>query len=166
MKTEKSRRHRRGFFYKMPIDLDKHNEAVKEWSDQLIPVLKNKAAGYGVTHRADSPSSGSSMAKLRNRTFTKDGAINRVSVGFPRTLIYTHKGAGKGRGGSKGSRWVDKYGNAKKTNPKSFGKMGTAGRTAKPFINDALDGPEGVDKLATISAEHLGDALVGSLFIK
>ena len=87
-------------------------------------------------------------------------------MSFPRTLIYTHKGAGKGRGGTKGSRWTDKYGNKKTTNPKSFGKMATGGRVAKPFINDALEAPDGVDKLATIAAENLGDVLAGSLFIK
>ena len=44
--------------------------------------------------------------------------------------------------------------------------MATGGRVAKPFINDALEAPDGVEKLATIAAENLGDVLAGSLFIK
>ena len=81
------------------------------------------------------------------------------------TLQFT-AGAGKGRGGSKGSRWVDKYGNSKKTNPESLGKMGTGGRVAKPFINQVLESDKGIDQLATIAAVQIGDAVTGNLFIK
>lgn len=150
----------------MAINLDKYNDEIQQWADDMKPAFQAKASGYGIKHRPDSPSTSPSINKFKNRFFSKDGAIERVSISFPRTLIYTHKGAGKGRGGTKGSRWTDKYGNKKTTNPKSFGKMATGGRVAKPFINDALEAPDGVDKLATIAAENLGDVLAGSLFIK
>ena len=150
----------------MALKLDDYNEAVTKWDQDNNQAIKAKASAYGITHRADSPSTSPSVNKLRSKLFTKDGAIARVTKTFPRSLIYPHKGAGKGRGGIQGSRWVDRYNNAKTTNPKSLGKMGTGGRTAKPFINDALEGPDGVDELATIAAVHLGDALVGNLFIK
>lgn len=150
----------------MPIKLDTYNDEVKDWARDIIPAFKSKAASLGIIHRADSTSPGPSVDKFRNRFFSQAGAIAKIGITFPRILIYTHKGAGKGRGGSKGSRWVDKYGASKSTNPKSFGKMGTAGRTAKPFINDVLSSDQGMDKLATIAAERLGDVLAGSLFIK
>lgn len=150
----------------MALDLDKYNDEVKQWGTDMIPQFKSKALGHGIRHRENSPSPTASISKFRNRFYTVAGVIERISLSFPRSLIYPHKGAGKGRGGTRGSRWVDKYGNAKKTNPESYGKMGTGGRVAKPFINDALAAPDGVDKLATIAAENLGDALAGSLFIK
>lgn len=150
----------------MALKLDKYNDAVTQWDLENNQAIRTKAAGYGITHRANSPSPGSSINKLRSKLYMQDGAIARISKSFPRSLIYAHKGAGKGRGGSKGSRWVDKYGNAMKTNPASYGKMGTGGRREKPFINDAMNDAEGVEKLATIVAEHLGDAIIGNLFIK
>lgn len=150
----------------MALNLDKYNEEVHQWSEDMTRAFQNKAAAYGIVHRPDSPSRSASVNRFKDRFFSQDGAVVRISKAFPRTLIYTHKGAGKGRGGTKGSRWTDKYGNKKTTNPKSFGKMATGGRVAKPFINDALEAPDGVDKLATIAAENLGDVLAGSLFIK
>lgn len=150
----------------MPLDLDKYNDAIADWDQQSNADVKKRASGYNIIHRSDSPSRGSSINKFRSRTFKQDGAIVRISKVFPRSLIYPHKGAGKGMGGTKGSRWVDKYGKQKSTNPASLGKMGTGNRQEKPFINDSLDGPHGVEELATVAAEHLGDALVGSLFIK
>lgn len=119
-----------------------------------------------VQHRAGSPSKSPSLPKLKAKTKEKDGAVNQVAIKFPRVLIYTHKGAGKGKGGTKGSRWVDKYGNAKSTNPNSFGKMATGGRKEKPFINQVLDSPAGVDNIATIAAEELGDAIIAKMLVK
>lgn len=148
------------------LKIDVYNDAVTNWDLQNNQDIKRRAAAMRILHRNNSPSSGSSISKFRSKLFMKDGLIIRISKTFPRNLIYTHKGAGKGRGGSKGSRWVDKYGRQIKTNPKSFGKMGTEGRTAKPFINEALEAPAGVEALATIAAEHLGDILAGNLFIK
>lgn len=150
----------------MLINLDKYNEAVRDWDTRNNQDIRQRAGGYGITHRNNSPSPSSSISKFKSRLFSQNGQIVRVSKTFPRELIWTHKGAGKGRGGTKGSRWIDKYGNRKSTNPASLGKMGTDGRTAKPFINDSLEAPNGVEELATIAAEQLGDALVGSLFIK
>lgn len=150
----------------MAINLDAYNEEVKQWDIESNQDIRSRASSLGVTHRANSPSPSSSIAKLRSRQYMQDGAIARISKVFPRELIWTNKGAGKGRGGFKGSRWVDQYGNNKTTNKESLGKMGTEGRVAKPFFNQSLDGPNGVGKLATIAAEKIGDVLVGSMFIK
>jgi hypothetical protein len=150
----------------MALNLDKNNADIKDWTRDAIKDFKTTASGMGVEHRADSPSPSPSIDKFRDRYKQDGGAIAKIGIQFPRTLIYTHNGSGKGRGGTKGSRWVDKYGTSKKTNPKSFGKMGTGGRLAKPFINQVLDGENGVEKLGTIVATNLGDAIVGSLFVK
>lgn len=128
--------------------------------------LKGRSAALGITHRSNSPSSGSSVAKIKGKEKMSGGIIDRISFKFPRTLIWTHKGAGKGRGGNKGSVWYDALGIRHTTNPESLGKMGSGGRVAKPWLNDTLEAPEGVDELATIVAEESGDAIVNRLLIK
>lgn len=150
----------------MALDFDKYNQSISQWDQQSNQDIKSRASGYGVKHRSDSPSPTSSLGRFKSRRILQDGAIVKVTKTFPRELIWTHKGAGKGRGGVKGSRWTDKYGNQKQTAASSKGKMGTGGRVAKPFINDSLAGPNGVETLATVVAEQLGDALVGSILVK
>lgn len=148
------------------LDLDKYNGRVKDWTKEALTDIKSEGASLGIEHRPDSPSKGASLPKIKTSTREEEGAIAVVSFKFRRSLIYTHKGAGKGRGGNKGSRWVDKYGNAKSTNPKSMGKQATDGRVAKPFINNVLDGEKGVEELAVIAADELGDAIVNNMLIQ
>lgn len=150
----------------MALKLDSYNDDVKQWADNLLKLIKSSGSGFSITHRENSPSPTASLNKFKNRLYLQGGAVNRIGINFPRSLIYTHKGAGKGRGGVKGSRWVDKYGTSHTTNPKSMGKMGTGGRKEKPFINKVLDGSQGMEKLADIVAEKIGDTIVGNLFIK
>jgi hypothetical protein len=150
----------------MPINLDRYNERVRDWGRNILSQISARAAANSISHRSNSPSSGSSIAKIRDRYRMRAGAIDQVGIKFPRTLIYTHKGAGKGRGGNTGSRWVDKYGATKSTNPASKGKMGSGGRKEKPFFNQALESAAGVEDLATIVAEETGDAIMNKMFIK
>jgi hypothetical protein len=150
----------------MALNLDRYNTRVREWTKDSVNKMQAKALSYGVEHRSDSPSKGSSVRKLKDRYRQHDGSIDQVSIKFPRSLIWTNKGAGKGRAGIKGSKWTDKYGNTKSTNPKSMGKMGTLGRTTKPFFNDVLDSPSGVNELANIVAEETGDSIINEMFIK
>lgn len=150
----------------MKLDLDRYNERIKEASKEVLTDIKSKASSFGIVHRPDSPSKGSSVANMKDRYKEQEGAVNQISFRMRRSLVYPHKGAGKGRGGIKGSSWVNKYGVTKKTDPKSFGKMGTGGRVAKPFINEVLESEKGVDKIATIAAEELGDAIVNNMLVK
>jgi len=72
-------------------------------------------------------------------------------------------GSGKGIGGSKGSRWINAKGEQKKTDPKSKNKIGRGSRTAKKFIDEALDSSQGLNELADIVAEGYGDAIVSKI---
>lgn len=148
------------------LNLDRFNERIRSWGKSTVKSMQQSGDAAGIVHRSDSPSNGPSLKKLKDGYREQDGAINRISIKMRRTLVYTHKGAGKGRGGSKGSRWIDKYGNTKSTNPKSFGKMATGGRKAKPFFNQVLESTAGVDEVASIAAEELGDAIVNNMLIK
>jgi hypothetical protein len=150
----------------MALDLDKYNDRVKEWGRDTINRMAAQASAMAVVHRSDSPSKGSSIRKLKDKYRMKDGGVDQVSIKFPRSLIWTHKGAGKGRAGATGSKWTDKYGQTKTTKEASKGKMATLGRKAKPFFDRTLDGPNGVEQLADIVAEETGDVLINNMFIK
>lgn len=150
----------------MAINFDKQNERVINWAKQTSTAMKITGNALGIRHRQNSPSTGSSIDRIADRVGYKGSIIERVSFKFPRTLIWTHKGAGKGRGGLLGSTWYDKYGLKHTTNPNSLGKMDTGGRKAKPFFNDVIESPAGVDELAQIVAEESGDAIINKLLIK
>lgn len=150
----------------MAINFDKQNERVIGWAQRTSAAMKATGNALGISHRANSPSPGSSLDRIADRVGYKGTIIERISFKFPRTLIWTHKGAGKGRGGLLGSTWYDKYGLKHTTNPNSLGKMDTGGRKAKPFFNDVIESPTGVDELANIVAEESGDAIINKLFIK
>jgi hypothetical protein len=150
----------------MALDFEKNNQDIRNWGADAVNQMQAIGSAMQITHRSDSPSSSASLPKMKDRYRTRQGSIDLVSIKFPRSLIWTMKGAGKGRAGITGSKWTDKYNNTKSTNPNSFGKAGTSGRTAKPFINNVLDGPRGIDELATIVATNTGDAVIANLFVK
>lgn len=147
-------------------NIELYNEEVQQWGLTLQSQIRSLALQYGITHRNNSPNSTSSVGAIKVKYRRTAGLISSISIGFRRSLIYPHKGAGKGYGGAKGSRWIDKYGNRKQTNPASLGKAGTGSRQAKPFINDALDGPAGVEDLADIVAERLATTITNTAKIK
>lgn len=150
----------------MAINFDRQNDRVVDWGRRTEASLRGSSNALGISHRSNSPSPGSSVAQIKNRVRYRGGIIEVVSFKFPRTLIWTHKGAGKGRGGLKGSVWYDALGIRRSTDPESLGKMGTGGRQAKPWFNNVIEGADGVEELATIVAEESGDAIVNNLLIK
>jgi hypothetical protein len=148
------------------MNLELFNTEVANWADQILQQLKTSASKYRIQHRADSPSPGSSVTKMSQRAHYDQGMINRIGIRLPRTLIYPDKGAGKGFGGTNGSSWLDQYGQKKTTNPASLGKMGTGSRIAKPFFQDAMSGPDGIEKLGDIAARSLADVYANNILIK
>jgi hypothetical protein len=150
----------------MALDFDTYNSEVQQWSKDIVRDSKSTAQSVGVQHRQNSPSPAASVSKINSRVGFKEGIAQKVSIKFPRSLIWTQKGAGKGMAGTRGSRWIDKYGTRKTTSEKSYGKAGTGSRKEKDFFNTALDSSNGVDKLATIAAQHIGAAITNNLFIK
>jgi hypothetical protein len=153
------------FFKPRQMNLDRYNERITQAAVELVSEAKATASALGISHRANSPSKGSSVAKIKGAVKYRDGSIDRIVLRFPRNLIWTMKGAGKGMGASKGSRWIDKYGNTKQTDPRSLGKAGSGSRTPKPAIEGAIMGSHGVDHIATIAAEEIGSTISNNLFI-
>lgn len=148
------------------INLNQFNDRIKEAGRQIRDAMEAEAGSLGIQHRAKSPSSGSSVKRLRDRYREKHGAVQSISFQFRRSLVYANKGAGRGMAGTKGSSWLDKHGLQVKTNPKSFGKMATGNRKEKPFINTVLDAPGGVELIATIAAEELGAGIINNMLLK
>jgi hypothetical protein len=148
------------------INFDKQNDRVLEWTNRSTGALKGRSNALGIRHRANSPSPSSSVAAIKGSAKYASGIIDRVSFKFRRSLIWPHKGAGKGMGGVQGSSWKDKLGITHHTNPESLGKMATGNRVAKQWFNGVMDAPTGVDELATIVAEESGDAIVENILIK
>lgn len=66
-----------------------------------------------------------------------------------------HYGASSGHGGYIGSKWRDRFGNIRTTNPASFGKMGQGNRKAVHWFNPVLR--KHLPTLADIAAEYCMD---------
>jgi len=150
----------------MAIDLDKINQDIEQWGTNAASNLQATGSAMGIHHRAGSPSTKPSLQQIVARFKYAHGLVHVVSFRVPRQLIFVHKGAGKGMGGTVGSSWADRYGNQMKTNPNSFGKMGTGSRQEKPFYNSTMESPAGVESLSDIVVTSLGDAIVNNLLIK
>lgn len=148
------------------INFDKQNDRIIGWETKTEAALKGKTNALGIKHVATSPSPSSSVARIKGKVTYRGGIIEIVSFKFPRSLVWPHKGAGKGMGGSKGSVWYDKLGIRHKTDPASLGKAGSGSRQIKPWFNSVMESPEGVDDLATIVAEESGDSIVNNILLK
>lgn len=148
------------------LDLNQINNDIERWGNDAAHTLQATGSAMGIHHRDGSPSTKPSLQQIVARFKYANGLVHVVSFRVPRALIYTHKGAGKGMGGAVGSSWADRYGQQHKTDPKSFGKMGTGSRQEKPFYNNTMESPAGIDQLSDIVVTSLGDAIVNNLLIK
>lgn len=142
------------------------NNEVQQWASNIVTDVKAAGTADGVTHRANSPSKGASLSRIRSTVSLSQGVASKVSIGFPRSLIYTVKGAGKGIGGRKGSRWTTAKGDSRVTNPKSLNKLGSGNRQPKDFFSQALAGPRGLDTLGDIVATGIGEVMTNNILIK
>ena len=88
-----------------------------------------------------------------DRKYSKE--VNRVGFSFLREGIYIHKGAGRGQGGYRGSRWTDKYGTLKATDTKSLGKLGTGNRRSVEWFNPIIE--RELEALADIVSDYSTD---------
>lgn len=67
------------------------------------------------------------------------GEASRIAFNHPYYMIFVHKGAGKGYGGSKTKLFTRADGTKGKTNPNSLGKMGTGKRKPKEWYNPIIE---------------------------
>ncbi|MGN6416871.1 MAG: hypothetical protein ACTHMC_05245 [Pseudobacter sp.] len=144
----------------MAINFDKYNDAVRQWGASGKNLMKSTGTAMGIKGR--------SLSRIRDRYgVDSTGVINKVTfTTISRSLIFISAGAGKGMGGSKGSRWIDRYGQRKSTNPSSLGKAGSGSRPERPFIEKALSSPDGLEALADLVAVHQADAIIENVYKK
>jgi hypothetical protein len=141
-------------------NIEEQNILVKEWFAETLQHLKNRYISF--THSINR--SGEGLDSLKFTTRSHFGVIDQGGFSFERHLIFMHKGAGKGKGGAKGSKWYDPHGQIKTTNPLSLNKMNTGNRHEEPWLNPVLD--EDVPKLADIVAGFKADLAVKQIQIK
>lgn len=142
------------------IDIEAQNAAVRKWFSDTLQDIKNRYISL-----VQSPGrSGDGLDSLKSRTYQSAGEIDHGGFKFDRYLIFIHKGAGRGFGGSRGSTWYDPHGLQRSTNPASLGKMNTGSRHAEEWMNPVLD--EDVPKLADIIAGFKADLAVKQIQIK
>ena len=136
----------------LAVDQDKVNRIILAKTQQLAPALVAEQSKYGMVHSTNG------ISKVKTTTRKRDGLISKISIIFKKSGIYREKGAGKGYGGAKGSKWVNAKGELKTTNPKSLNKQGTGNREAAPWLNPV------VEKFADQLADELLDEFVEIAF--
>lgn len=108
---------------------DRINNKVEDVTNQTVTQMRAAVSSVGF----------SSSKKPAARFRKKEDLINRIGFSFPKALIFREKGAGRGKGGLKGSQWRNAKGEVIKTNPKSLGKLNTGNRKAKPLIDPIIN---------------------------
>lgn len=133
--------------------VDKFNRDVQDWAKEVQGKLRSNVRAMV---KKDNKLSSSIRPNFYKDKTTKE--INRIGFSFRREGIYLHYGAGKGQGGFQGSKWTDSYGTLQKTNPDSYGKMGTGARHSVDWFNTIIK--KEIETLADIVAEYSADLIV------
>lgn len=136
----------------LAVDQEKVNRIILQKTQSLPAALVAEQGKYGMQH------SSNGISKVKATTRKRDGMINKISLVFKRSGIYREKGAGKGQGGAKGSKWINAKGQQKTTNPNSLNKQGTGNRQPAPWFNPV------VEKFADELAQELLDEFVEIAF--
>lgn len=89
------------------------------------------------------------------------GEASKIDFSMPYYMVFVHKGAGRGYGGSKTGEFTSLLGGKRKTNTSSLGKMGTGKRKAKPFFNPVIE--QLFPQLADIIANYHGDKVMAKI---
>lgn len=134
-------------------DIGQRDQEVRRWGKETLDQLK------GMSVRR----SGLLVRMLKSRFRSRGGHIDAVGFIMPRYAVWMEKGASRGHGGAKGSRWWDGSG-WRRTDPRSLGKMNMGRRRARPVINPVLD--RRVPVLADIVARFWADATVNAIKIR
>jgi hypothetical protein len=115
--------------------LEKFNADIKKWANDTSAELR---ASVRSKVKRDVVLSASIVPKFGyDRKYGRE--VNRVGFSFLREGVYIHKGAGRGYGGTVGSKWRTLKGELKRTNPGSLGKMGTGNRRPVEWFNPVIE---------------------------
>lgn len=140
------------------FDIQRYNQAVKDWGRDTQGQLRSSINGLGVR------ATGTLLRSVNAKFGQRFGQVNYVGLRFARYGVFVEKGASRGHGGAKGSKWRTAQGKLKRTNPKSMGAMGTGGRSARPWFNPVIG--DAVDRLADLVVNFIADASLNTIQIK
>lgn len=153
---------------------ERFNARSKAWFDQTSAELRNHAGQLGLKL------SGTLIRSIIGRMYKRAGLTIGGGITMPRYGVWVHKGARRGHGGRKGSRWwssrvrttqtrgalkgVSTRGGWVSTNPASLGKMNTGRSRAVAWFDPVVE--KQMPKLAAIAAEYWGDTAIQQIRIK
>lgn len=131
--------------------VEEFNNDVKAWSIHTTRRLKLNVRAMVKADRKLSDSISPNIY-YDNKYGAKEA--NRIGFSFVREGIHLHKGAGRGQGGSKGSKWYNRFGERKETLASSLNKMDTGNRKAIEWFDPIIDLelPQLADLVADYSA--------------
>lgn len=132
------------------VRLNKFNEDVKKWANETTAKLR--VSVKSLIDRDLLLSNSITPKVYYDNKYAKEA--NRIGFSFVREGVYTHKGAGKGQGGTKGSNWYNLKGELKSTQLGSLMKMGTGNRQPKEWFNPIIENqlPQLADLVSDFSA--------------
>jgi len=148
--------------------LKKFKSDIDEWSRKVVIELKGSVSLCklkGKAHSSHKPGAGlleSIEHYVKNDDEFHEEPV-RIGFRFHRHGVHLHYGAGRGYGRNVGSRWIDRYGVERHTNPKSLGKAGTGKRPQWDWFNPVLE--RRLPELADIAASYCSEMIINSDFI-
>lgn len=132
--------------------VDDYNKDVSKWTQETKRKYKLKIAQMTAKY------SGKGYSEQKAETRKYAGEASRITFSFPYYMVFVHKGAGRGYGGSITKKFTRKDGSKRDTNPLSLGRMGTGRRRPKPWFNPILDARFPI--LADLVSNYKGDKVV------
>lgn len=127
--------------------------ACKDWTADTQIALKMRVASK----------SGALRKSIKGRVKLRNDEPYAISFSFHRYGAWLEKGAGKGAGGSVGSKWKNKKGNRQSTNPLSKNKMGIK-RSEHPWFDITIQ--ESLPVLSDLISRHLTNSLIKYIGMK
>ena len=143
--------------------LRKFNQDVAQWGERVAFELRSNVAGLFHDHGPAAQRLATSIESYVAYDKHFHMEVYRVGFRFARHGVHLHFGAFRGHGGNKGSRWMDRLGNIRETNPDSLGKMGTGARAEADWFNPILT--KHLKELADIAADYCADMTVNTEYL-
>ena len=134
--------------------LSQYNTEVAGWTRDSTRKMKNQVLRLVLNI-------GHGYNDLKGTNSKYLGEANKISFKFPYYMVFVHKGAGRGYGGTKTGLFTNAKGGKGKTNPLSFGKMGTGKRVPKPWFNPVIE--QQFPELAEIVTQYRGEKITLSI---
>ena len=77
-------------------DIAYDNEQIKAWGDKNFSDIKKEISALGIKHSPKSPNPKSLANSITKKIRMRNGMVDRISFGMPRSGVFRHKGVGKG----------------------------------------------------------------------